>query len=163
MKKNSPWSAVLFLLLAAPAVAAPPALPATTGLQSATTPPPIEDGVRLLRSGRALSASVAFADLLREGNYPGEESRLNYYLARSLADLELLHTAEHHYRLVIEKGPDDPCFSYALARMIDIAQITGDEDVAVPHRFTARRDHLPAGCAQHPQPPQGGPSLQPWS
>ncbi|MFT5686610.1 MAG: tetratricopeptide (TPR) repeat protein, partial [Myxococcota bacterium] len=127
MKKHNPWSAILLpLLLSAPALAAPPALPPVTS-QHADTPEPITDGVRLLRSGRAQSASVAFADLLREGRYPAETTQLHYYLARSLADLDLLHTAQHHYLKVISAGPDDPYFSYALARLIDISQITGDE------------------------------------
>jgi hypothetical protein len=126
MKQHKPWSALLLpLLLSAPALAAPPELPEISGQHA--TPEPIEDGVRLLRSGRPLSASVVFADLLREGSYPEESSRLHYYLARSLADLDLLHSAEHHYTRVIAAGPDDPYFSYALARLIDISQVTGDE------------------------------------
>jgi tetratricopeptide (TPR) repeat protein len=65
--------------------------------------------------------------MLDEGKFPEQESKINYYLARALTDLEMFHTAQYYYLQVIKMGPGDPYFNYALPKMVAIAKYTGDD------------------------------------
>jgi tetratricopeptide (TPR) repeat protein len=52
---------------------------------------------------------------------------LQFYLARSLYDLQMYHAAQYYYIEVLKKGPSNPYFKYALPRLVTIARFTGDE------------------------------------
>jgi len=69
-----------------------------------------------LRAGQAEKARARFAALLVADP---KDTRTQYYLAESLSDLERYDEAEHIYRQLLEKTPDDPdvLASFGLAQV----------------------------------------------
>ena len=94
---------------------------------AAASPNAVKDAVRLMRNNKPLSASLRFYDLLKSGNYPQEDTKIKYYLARSLEQLEMYHTAQYYFLKVVKQGPNTPYFKYALPKLVKMAQYTGDE------------------------------------
>jgi tetratricopeptide (TPR) repeat protein len=90
-------------------------------------PSEIKQAIKLLRAKKPLTASYQLFKMLDEGKFPEQESKINYYLARALTDLEMFHTAQYYYLQVIKMGPGDPYFNYALPKMVAIAKYTGDD------------------------------------
>lgn len=89
-------------------------------------PEDVERAIKLHRAHKPLSASLLIHDLLAEDRHPEQRSRLNYYLARCLQDLELPTLAQHHHLEVIRQGPEDPLFEHALLRLATLAEQSGD-------------------------------------
>lgn len=90
-------------------------------------PREIKDLIALYRAKKVLTASKGFFDLLEEGKYPDDESKISYYLAKSLFDLQMFHSAQHYFMEVVRKGPKNPYFKYALPKLVAIAEQTGDD------------------------------------
>lgn len=90
-------------------------------------PRQIEELIKLYRAKKLLGASLGFYDLLREDTFPDEESKISYYLAKSMYDLGMYHSAQHYFMQVVRKGPRNPYFKYALPKLVAIAQLTGDD------------------------------------
>ncbi len=69
-----------------------------------------------LRAGQAEKARTRFTALLAADP---KDTRTQYYLAESLSDLERYDEAEHIYRQLLEKTPDDPdvLASFGLAQV----------------------------------------------
>ena len=117
---------------------------------SSNDPSEIKQAIKLLRAKKPLTASYQLFKMLDDGKYPDQESKIHYYLARSLTDLEMYHTAQYYYLQVIKKGPGDAYFNYALPKMVAIAKYTGDDsDLArivaklPPERFPRQaKNHL---------------------
>jgi tetratricopeptide (TPR) repeat protein len=113
-------------------------------------PSEIKQAIKLLRAKKPLTASYQLFKMLDEGKYPDQESKINYYLARALTELEMYHAAQYYYLQVIKMGPGDPYFNYALPKMVAIAKYTGDDsDLArivaklPPERFPRQaKNHL---------------------
>jgi tetratricopeptide (TPR) repeat protein len=80
-----------------------------------------------MRNNKPLSASLRLYDLLKSGQYPAEDTKIKYYLARSLEQLEMYHTAQYFFLKVVNQGPDTPYFKYALPKLVKMARYTGDE------------------------------------
>jgi hypothetical protein len=97
-----------------------------------------------------LTASKGLFDLLESNEYPEYEDKINYYLAKSLYDLELYHGAQHHFMQVVRKGPKNPYFKYALPKLVSISKINGNDiellrivDKVPPEAFPRQaRNHL---------------------
>jgi tetratricopeptide (TPR) repeat protein len=87
----------------------------------------VSEAIKLYKAKKPLTASLMFYDLLQEGSFPEQETKIHYYLGRSLQDLEMLHTAQYHFLLVVKKGPSNPYFNYALPQLVKIARYTGDD------------------------------------
>jgi tetratricopeptide (TPR) repeat protein len=102
-------------------------LPEAGGPDSSSDPEDIKEAVKLLQAKKPLTASLRLYELLEDGNFPGQETKLHYYLGRALSDLEMYHTAQYHYMRVVKKGPSDPYFNYALPKLVVISRITGDD------------------------------------
>jgi tetratricopeptide (TPR) repeat protein len=102
-------------------------LPEAGGPDSSSDPEDIKEAVKLLQAKKPLTASLRLFEILEDGNFPGEETKLHYYLGRALSDLEMYHTAQYHYMQVVKQGPSDPYFNYALPKLVAIARITGDD------------------------------------
>ncbi len=98
-----------------------------SGAESSTDPEAIKSAIKLLRAKKPLTASLQLYELLQDGSFPNEETKIHYYLGRSLSDLEMYHTAQYHYMRVVKKGPSDPYFNYALPKLVAISRITGDD------------------------------------
>jgi len=94
---------------------------------SAGGPKRIEELVKLYRAKKVLTASKGFYDLLERDEYPEYESKIHYYLAKALFDLEMYHGAQHHFMQVVRKGPKNPYFKYALPKLVAIARINGND------------------------------------
>ncbi len=94
---------------------------------AAASPDAVKEAVRLMRNKKTLSASLRFYDLLRSGNYPDQDTQIKYYLARSLEQLEMYHTAQYFFLKVVNKGPNTAYFKYALPKLVRMARFTGDE------------------------------------
>lgn len=93
----------------------------------APSPAAIKEAVRLMRNNKPLSSSLRFYDLLKSGNYPDQDTKIKYYLARSLEMLEMYHTAQYFFLKVVNEGPNTPYFKYALPKLVKMSRYTGDE------------------------------------
>ena len=85
----------------------------------------VEEGVGLFRAGRPLEASLVLDEASRTQDAPDRE-RARYYLARSLNELGMVHSAEHALLDLVIAGPDAPYASHALPGLLAIARLTGD-------------------------------------
>ena len=94
---------------------------------AAASPGAVKEAVRLMRNNKPLSASLRLYDLLKSGNYPDQDTKIKYYLARSLEQLEMYHTAQYFFLKVVNQGPNTPYFKYALPKLVKMSQFTGDE------------------------------------
>lgn len=95
--------------------------------QTAGSPAEIEDAINFYKSKKYLTASKALYDLLQRGDYPDQESKIHYHLAKSLYELGMYHSAQHHFMEVVRKGPKNPYFKYALPKLVSIAEYTGND------------------------------------
>ncbi|MEZ4234857.1 MAG: hypothetical protein R3F59_01550 [Myxococcota bacterium] len=90
-------------------------------------PAELENAIELYRSKKPLSSSHALYEMLRDNRYPDQQTKIEYYLAKSLDDLAMYHSAQHYFMEVVRKGPSNPYFKYALPRLIRIAERTGND------------------------------------
>jgi len=90
-------------------------------------PDVLEQLIESHRQGKNLTASKGLYDLLAANTFPEHETKSQYYLAKSLEDMEMLHSAQHFYMEVVRRGPRNPYFRYALPKLIGIAQKTGND------------------------------------
>ena len=97
------------------------------GAEDDRDPENIKQAVKLLRSKKPLTATLMLYEMKEDGSYPDQETKIDYYLARGFADLEMYHAAQYHYLQVVKKGVDNPYFSYALPNLVKIARYTGDD------------------------------------
>jgi tetratricopeptide (TPR) repeat protein len=74
-----------------------------------------------------LTASLTFHTLIAKEAYPEYESKIKYYLAKTLYELGMFHGAQHYYMEVVRKGPSNPYFKHALPRLAAIAEHTGND------------------------------------
>jgi len=121
MVRHFPWFLSLALSLSAPALAAPGLPAAHIG-----TPAPVAEGLDLLQAGRARSAASHLAALLSSGDWPEHDSEIRYHLGRSLLEMDLPLSAQVPLFTVAKRGPDDPYFGYALAKLVVISEQVGD-------------------------------------
>ncbi|MFT7518431.1 MAG: tetratricopeptide (TPR) repeat protein [Kiritimatiellia bacterium] len=99
--------------------------PDTTPTIDVGLPPALMRVPRLQQAGKHRAASLALSRAL--GEFPGYNVQLHYLLARSLAAMDLLQGAQHHYMKVIRAGPDHPQFRVALIELVSIANRTGND------------------------------------
>jgi TolA-binding protein len=90
-------------------------------------PKQVEELIKMYRAKKLLGASLGFFELLEDNTFPDEESKISYYLAKSLYDLGMYHGAQHYFMQVVRKGPKNPYFKYALPKLVAIAQLTGND------------------------------------
>lgn len=90
-------------------------------------PKQLEELIKLYRAKKVLTASKGFFDLLEENKYPEEESKISYYLAKSLYDMQMYDASQYYFMQVVRKGPKNPYFKYALPKLVAIAQLTGND------------------------------------
>jgi tetratricopeptide (TPR) repeat protein len=94
----------------------------------ADEPEKLREAVKQYRAKKPLAASLLLFELIEAGNTdPKHETKIDYYMARSLESLEMWHTSQYHYMKVVKKGPQDPYFNYALPKLVKIARYTGDD------------------------------------
>lgn len=97
------------------------------GDEGARDPDQIKQAVKLIRAKKPLTASLMLYEMLEDKRFPDQETKIHYYLARALGDLEMYHSAQYHYMQVVKKGVDNPYFNYALPKLVAIARYTGDD------------------------------------
>ncbi len=90
-------------------------------------PRQVEELIKMYRAKKLLGSSLGFFELLEDNTFPDEESKISYYLAKSLYDLGMYHGAQHYFMQVVRKGPKNPYFKYALPKLVAIAQLTGND------------------------------------
>jgi TolA-binding protein len=90
-------------------------------------PAALEDAIKAYNAKKPLTSSYALSEMLRENQFPDKESKILYYLARSLYDLQMYHSSQYYFIEVLKKGPQNPYFKYALPKLVSIAKATGDE------------------------------------
>lgn len=95
--------------------------------EDSNDPKEIKDAIKLLRAQKPVTASYQLYALVAEAKYPDQESKIHYYLARALSDLEMYHSAQYYYTQVVKKGPADPYFNYALPKLVALSKFTGDD------------------------------------
>ena len=112
-------------------------------------PRKVEQLIKLYRAKKLLTASKGFYDLLEDATFPELEDKLQYYLAKSLYDMGMYHTAQHYFMQVVRRGPKNPYFKYALPRLVAISQLTGDDTelLRIVHKIPA--DAYPRQARNH--------------
>ncbi len=90
-------------------------------------PQALENAVKAYNAKKFLQASYELHRMLQDNQFPDKESKILYYLARSLYDLQMYHSAQYYFIEVLKKGPSNPYFKYALPKLVSIAKFTGDE------------------------------------
>ena len=90
-------------------------------------PEKLESAVKAYEAKKPLTASLAFFQMLQDNQYPDKEAKIQYYLARSLYDLGMYHSAQYYFTEVIKKGTSTPYFSKALPKLVTISKFTGDD------------------------------------
>ncbi len=90
-------------------------------------PEKLESAIKAYEAKKPLTASLGFYQMLADNQYPDKEAKIQYYLARSLYDLQMYHSAQYYFTEVIKKGPSTPYFSKALPKLVTIAKFTGDD------------------------------------
>lgn len=112
-------------------------------------PADLEAAIESYRNNKALTASEQLWSMYSERKYPSEESRVLYYLSKSLLDLEMYHSAQHHLMQIIRKGVEDPYFKYALPRLVAISELTGNDHELRRVVDKIRPDLFPRQAANH--------------
>jgi hypothetical protein len=74
------------------------------GDDGGTDPRLVKECIQIYRSGKALTSSKCFFDMLESDEFPDQRSKLFYYMAKSLDDLSLYHGAQHYYMEVVRRG-----------------------------------------------------------
>lgn len=92
-----------------------------------TDPAVLDALIKAQRANKNLTASKGLYDLLKQRSYPTYETKITYYLAKSLYELEMYHSAQYYFMEVVRKGPQNPYFKYALPRLVAIAELTGND------------------------------------
>jgi tetratricopeptide (TPR) repeat protein len=113
-------------------------------------PAVLEQLIDMQRAKKNLSASKGLFDLLEQNKYPEFNTKIQFYLAKSLYDLEMYHSAQHYFMQVVRRGPNNPYFKYALPRLVAVAEFTGNDAELLrivhkvpPESFPRQaRDHL---------------------
>jgi TolA-binding protein len=90
-------------------------------------PPEVEAAIAEYRAKKYQTASEALYGMLRDARYPDDESKIMYYLGKSLYDMQMYQSAKHYFLEVVRKGPSNPYFKYALPRLVAIADYTGND------------------------------------
>ena len=112
-------------------------------------PDVLEQLIENQRQGKNLTASKGLHDLLVGNSFPEHETKIQYYLAKSLEDLQMLHSAQHFYMEVVRRGPRNPYFKYALPKLIGIAQVTGNDAELLRIVDKIPPESFPRGAKNH--------------
>ncbi|MEC7986987.1 MAG: hypothetical protein VX278_17595 [Myxococcota bacterium] len=121
-------------------------------------PSEIMEARNKLKSNKPLTASFILYTLIEEylkclaedrdekecrelATYPQYNIEIYYYLAKSLENLKLYHSAQHYYIQVVKAGPKTQYFNSALPMLVKLSRITGDERTLrkVAERLPANR------------------------
>jgi len=87
----------------------------------------LEQLIAAQRAKKNLTASKGLFDLLQQRKFPQCQTKIQYYLAKSLYELELYHGAQFYFMEVVRRGPQNAYFKYALPRLVAIAELTGND------------------------------------
>ncbi len=90
-------------------------------------PEKLDDAITAYNAKKPLTASLILFKLYQDKTYPDKESKILYYLAQSLFQLQMYHASQYFYIEVLKKGTANPYFKYALPKLVTIARYTGDE------------------------------------
>lgn len=87
----------------------------------------LEQYIRDHKAKKYQTAAEGLFQLLEANTCPSKDSTVKYYLAKSLHEMDMLHSAQHYYMEVVRKGPENPLFRHALPRLAAIAEYTGND------------------------------------
>lgn len=90
-------------------------------------PQKLDDAIKAFEAKKPLTASLMLFEMLRDNQFPDKESKVEYYLGRSLFELGMYHSSQYYFTEVLKKGPSNAYFKYALPKLVTIAKYTGDE------------------------------------
>ncbi len=109
----------------------------------------IENARDRLRARKPLAASKILFDVLEGEQCPDQTTKAHYYLARTLFEMEMYHSAQHYFMQVVRRGPANPYFKHALPKLVAIARFTGDnsELMRIVHRIPP--DEYPRQAKNH--------------
>jgi TolA-binding protein len=79
------------------------------------------------KAKKYVTASYGLFKMLEDNICPTKATNAKYYLARSLQELGMFHSAAHYYTEVVRKGTSHPLFRHALPRLAALAAVTGDD------------------------------------
>ncbi|HMV65317.1 MAG TPA: hypothetical protein PKA64_00610 [Myxococcota bacterium] len=87
----------------------------------------LEQFIRDHKAKKYQTAAEGLFQLLEANTCPSKDTTIKYYLAKSLHEMDMLHSAQHYYMEVVRKGPQNPLFRHALPRLAAIAEYTGND------------------------------------
>jgi tetratricopeptide (TPR) repeat protein len=112
-------------------------------------PEKLKAAIKRYRAKKPLTASKMLYEILQDDAAMGQDTKVHYYLGRSLEALEMFHMAQHHYLQVIKAGTSDPYFNYALPKLVKIARHTGDDSELIKIAPQISPDAYPRGAKNH--------------
>lgn len=101
------------------------------------------EGVKAAEHGSHAVAVATFAKVLAADP---DASKSRYWLGRSLLELELTESATAELVELVESGPSDPFFRYALQRLSDLTAPSGDGDTLGRLALKIPEPSWPAGA-----------------
>jgi tetratricopeptide (TPR) repeat protein len=119
------------------------------GERRSADPERIKLAIKQLKAKKPLTASLMLFEMLEDKTFPEHETKIHYYLARCLTELEMFHTAQYHYMKVVKKGTSNPYFNYALPKLVAIARYTGDDSELMRIVSKIPPDAYPRGAKNH--------------
>ena len=112
-------------------------------------PEKLQAAIKRYRAKKPLTASKMLFEILEDKQAMGQDTKVHYYLGRSLEALEMYHMAQHHYLQVIRAGTGDPYFNYALPKLVKIARYTGDDSELIKIAPQIPANAYPRGAKNH--------------
>ncbi len=90
-------------------------------------PAKLDEAIKAYKAKKPSLSSQALYEMLKADQYPDKKSKILFYLASSLYDMGMYHTAQYYFIEVLKRGTSDHYFKYALPKLVAISRATGDE------------------------------------
>ena len=82
-----------------------------------------------LRARKPLAATLGAFELLESGACPEHDGAARLLMGRGLLALDLPHSAQHYFLEVVTDPPSERAAEIAVVRLVQIAELTGDDDL----------------------------------
>jgi tetratricopeptide (TPR) repeat protein len=124
---------------------------------SASDPEALKEAIKYIKANKPLTASAILFELLEDNAYPDQRDKINYYMGDALSDLAMYHTAQYHYLQVIRihkrdrqrGGSGSAFFEFALAQLVKISRLTGDDYDLAKLAASISPEDFPRGAKNH--------------
>lgn len=89
----------------------------------------LDEAVAAYNEGRYAEAALAFFNVAENAGVPRLAYQAEYYLALSLYELGLHHSALYYDSLIIDQGPNHPFYKDAVKNLLAVMEAVGDRNL----------------------------------